>query len=303
MKPNAKFLNQPLPFWGIVRLLSEQMGYSKKGEVIYFSKSLIRSKLNELYLFVDEETIHLVQEYIEYRAMTLNNVVKKQLLDVEVARSGFYTLKKKFYDEYNFTCSLPYNKQKEEKKDYAYFTGMINILTELAMRKYSHKHGLNYGKDDDISFNDDPRNLTYVVDGNNRLITTFSRRFDGAFPSTRNPSAIWEIKEYYYTTTFGSRIADGVFETQLDGFEITELEDYGHYVKHVYLIDAYNTWWNMGKSYLCRIIDMLHRGQVSEVIFGKEIFERWEEFITELLVQHFADPTEDRPAEVVIDET
>ena len=38
-----------------------------------------------------------------------------------------------------------------------------------------------------------------------------------------NPIAIWEIKEYYYTTTFGSRIADGVYETPLDGMELEEL--------------------------------------------------------------------------------
>ena len=31
--------------------------------------------------------------------------------------------------------------------------------------------------------------------------------------------ALWEIKEYYYTTTFGSRVADGVYETLLDGLE------------------------------------------------------------------------------------
>ena len=47
---------------------------------------------------------------------------------------------------------------------------------------------------------------------------------DGGFPSITNPLAIWEVKEYYYTTTFGSRVADGVYETLLDGMEIEELE-------------------------------------------------------------------------------
>lgn len=32
-----------------------------------------------------------------------------------------------------------------------------------------------------------------------------------------------EIKEYYYTTTFGSRVAGGVYETLLDGMELDEL--------------------------------------------------------------------------------
>ena len=91
---------------------------------------------------------------------------------------------------------------------------------------------------------------------------------------------VWEIKEYYYTTTFGSRIADGVFETQLDGFEMKELYSRtGKKVHHVLFIDAYNTWWNMGKSYLCRIIDALNYGLVDEVIVGREVFSRWPEVL------------------------
>lgn len=29
-----------------------------------------------------------------------------------------------------------------------------------------------------------------------------------------------------------------------------------------------------GRSYLCRIIDMMHMGYVDEVLFGKEVVER-----------------------------
>jgi hypothetical protein len=39
-------------------------------------------------------------------------------------------------------------------------------------------------------------------------------------------------------------------------------------------IDAHFTWWVKGRSYLCRIIDMLHMGYVDEVIFGIEALER-----------------------------
>jgi hypothetical protein len=61
---------------------------------------------------------------------------------------------------------------------------------------------------------------------------------DGAFPSVVNPIAIWEIKGYYYTTTFGSRVADGVYETLLDGMELEELETAAQRkVQHVLFID------------------------------------------------------------------
>jgi hypothetical protein len=97
---------------------------------------------------------------------------------------------------------------------------------------------------------------------------------DGAFPSTVNPVAVWEIKEYYYTTTFGSRIADGVYESLLDGMELEELREHEHiHVKHYLMVDAYDTWWNMGRSYLCRIVDILHMGYVDEALFGSEVIE------------------------------
>ena len=98
---------------------------------------------------------------------------------------------------------------------------------------------------------------------------------DGAFPSVINPIAIWEIKEYYYTTTFGSRVADGVYETLLDGMELEELEAFTQRkVQHILFIDDYFTWWECGRSYLCRMIDMLHMGYVDEIVFGREVLTR-----------------------------
>jgi len=119
----------------------------------------------------------------------------------------------------------------------------------------------------------DPRELTTVTrDG--APLRTLARRVDGAFPSAVNPVAVWEIKEYYYTTTFGSRVADGVYETLLDGMELEELREHeGVDVKHYLMVDAHYTWWDCGRSYLCRILDMLHMGYVDEVLFGREVVE------------------------------
>ena len=106
-------------------------------------------------------------------------------------------------------------------------------------------------------------------------VRTLARRVDGAFPSTINPVAVWEIKEYYYTTTFGSRVADGIYETLLDGMELEELRQKENIeVLHYLMLDAHYTWWDCGRSYLCRVIDMLHMGYVDEVLFGYEVIER-----------------------------
>lgn len=118
------------------------------------------------------------------------------------------------------------------------------------------------------------------VSQNNLLKRTLSRRVDGAFPNTLNPIAVWEIKEYYYTTTFGSRIADGIYETLLDGMELAEIKDnLGAKIEHYLIVDDYNTWWNMGRSYLCRICDMLHMGLLTEAIFGRETLTRIPEIV------------------------
>ncbi|MEO8460854.1 MAG: hypothetical protein ABI451_10015 [Dokdonella sp.] len=137
---------------------------------------------------------------------------------------------------------------------------MVNMLTEA-----------NIG---DAPCNYNPLSLTTVTQDAMPL-RTLSRRVDGAFPSVVNPIAIWEIKEYYHTTTFGSRVADGVYETLLDGMELLELEQAAdRKVQHVLFVDAYYTWWECGRSYLCRIIDMLHMGYVDEVVFGREVLTR-----------------------------
>lgn len=93
------------------------------------------------------------------------------------------------------------NKQKGEKRHYSYFTCIINMLTEKNLQ----------GK----FFDDNPKKLCLITDANNKLIKTMSRWVDGAYPDNLNPKAIWEIKEYYGTTTFGSRVADGVYEISL----------------------------------------------------------------------------------------
>src|SRR5690606_13731208 len=123
----------------------------------------------------------------------------------------------------------------------SYLTGLVNMIIEK-----------NKG-DLDCDYN--PKELTAITkDG--FPIRTLSRRVDGAFPSVIDPQAIWEIKEYYYTTTFGSRVADGVYETQLDGWELWEAkQNTGIEVNHYLFVDDHFTWWTMGRSYLCRLVD------------------------------------------------
>ena len=276
MRAESRFLKQNKEFWANVRTISQELGYTVRGTGTIKIHQLedVKIKFSELNLDTDhicngnnELTAfgHELFDYFRHRAMLLENKVKPNLMNKDSAEVAFQRLR----DELQPRCPLPLNKQKGPKRNYAFLTGIVNMLVESRLRGYDCDY--------------DPRALTTITH-NRQPSRTLSRRVDGAFPTVINPLAIWEIKEYYYTTTFGSRVADGVYETLLDGMELRELEEEtGRNIMHLLIIDDYFTWWECGRSYLCRIIDMLHMGYVDEVIFGREVLERLPEVFDELV--------------------
>ncbi|MBI1955976.1 MAG: hypothetical protein HYS38_06240 [Acidobacteria bacterium] len=274
MIPERRFLSLPKDFWSNVRTISEQIGYTIRGtgQIKVPSTQEIKPVFEKLglstaHLFTaGEQQTRLgetIRSYFEYRAHILNSFVEPHLMDAAQARREFRKLRK----ELTPTCPLPMNKQSGSKKAPAYLTCIVNMLIE------ANAHGLPCDYD--------PRHLTTVTSERGPL-RTLARRVDGAFPRAVNPIAIWEVKEYYYTTTFGSRVADGVYETLLDGMELEELREHeGIEVKHYLMVDSHYTWWECGRSYLCRIIDMLHMGYVDEVLFGAEVMERLPSIVKE----------------------
>jgi len=266
MKPNPEFVGLPKSFWAAVKTVSQLCGYTErgKGEVKVPAPEEIGWAFSELGLNCKaleqvhngQSLIKRLSSYFQFRARTLNDEVRPLLMDGAEAKAQFDALRRKFGPK----CPLPMNKQKGAKKAPAYLTGMVNMLIESSCAG----HPVDY----------DPRQLTTVTRGGAPL-RTLSRRVDGAFPSPINPIAIWEIKEYYYTTTFGSRVADGVYETLLDGMEIEEMAAAEKVnVLHYLFLDARYTWWDCGRSYLCRIVDMTQMGYVDEVIVGREVVVR-----------------------------
>lgn len=279
MKPNKLFKNQSLEFWANIKLLNQRLGYVLRqsprnpngGFIIPTEEQIknvfIKENLNYSKILNQNDEFtefgRLIVSYMEYRSMLLIEIVHPNLMDKEEAKELFYSLKSRLDPQ----ISLPLNKQTGEKKDFAYLTGIVNML-------------INENKED-FNCDFDPKELTAITqDG--FPVRTLSRRVDGAFPTVINPIAIWEIKEYYYTTTFGSRVADGVYETQLDGWELSEVEEnLNHKLQHYLIVDDRFTWWTKGRSYLCRLIDTMHMGLVDEVIFGKEVITRIPELVNE----------------------
>jgi hypothetical protein len=257
----------PKYFWANVRTISQHLGYTVRGAgeikvptVTEITQALAELELNTKHVVDDggrpTDFGQLLVAYFQHRGKVLNTFVEPRLMNAKQAKLEFESLRRKLCPK----CPLPMNKQKGKKKAPAFLTGMANMMIEANAAGMACCY--------------DPRELTTVTrDG--VPVRTLARRVDGAFPSTINPIAVWELKEYYYTTTFGSRVADGVYETLLDGMELEELREHeGIDIKHYLILDARYTWWDCGRSYLCRVIDMLHMGYVDEVLFGREIFDR-----------------------------
>ncbi len=267
MQPDPRFLNQPMVFWANVRTISQAVGYTERSSRQIRIPS--RNEISSAYRALGLTTAHLwdtageatamgsaLHDYFVYRAEVLNTKVQYLLMDAPEAKERLALLMERVQGRH----PLAMNKQKGEKAGPSPLTNAVNLVIQEAIA------------DDPCDF--DPRVLTTFTRGG-VPVRTLARRVDGAYPGTTNPIAIWEIKEYYYTTTFGSRVADGVYETLLDGLELEELrKEEGIACEHLLFVDSHNTWWNMGRSYLCRMIDIMHMGYVTEVIFGREVYQR-----------------------------
>jgi hypothetical protein len=260
MKPNPAHLGKSPRFWAYAKFISELLGYSvrKTGQLRTYELPEVMVAMQLRGLTPDQAILSEAIAYLNWRTGHLNGHVSGCFMNRDQAAAEFQRLK----DNLKPTRASAMNKQKGEKKHPAYLSGMVSMIAESVL-----------GPD---GFIDDARRLSFVSEATS-LEEIFSRRFDGAIPSTENPRAVWEIKEYYATTTFGSRVADGVYETLLDGYEIEGVRSrMGRDIAHFLFIDDKFTWWDCGRSYLCRMVDMLHTRHVDEIFFGREVLTDWQ---------------------------
>ena len=190
-------------FWANVKLISETLGYSdrkKKGLKRYQMSEIIEAfrsrKLvsDHLYNEVNLMPTNLGKELLSY--LNKRSALGRGMFAKPMNRAEAKIEFDKIYGSRKHNCYLPMNKQKGDKKHPMYMTCIVNMLTEQALG--------------DIKFDDNPNGLVVITE-KGKPLRTLSRWMDGAFPSHVDPDAVWEIKEYYGTTTFGSRVADGVY--------------------------------------------------------------------------------------------
>lgn len=259
MRADPQFLGKSPRFWAYAKFISELLGYSdrKTKQLRTYDVATAKAKMIECGLKPDDAVLTEAIDYLNWRTTYLNTHVSGCFMNRSEAKSEFEKLKAKLKP----TRAASMNKQKGEKRHEAYLANIVSMQAEAVLGP--------------TGYIDDARRLAYISE-NGSLEEIFSRRFDGAIPNTENPKAVWEIKEYYGTTTFGSRVADGVYETLLDGYEIEGVRTrMQRDVQHFLFIDDKFTWWDCGRSYLCRMIDMLHTKHVDEIFFGRQVLTDW----------------------------
>jgi len=156
MRPDSRFLNLPKDFWAHVRLISQEAGYTVRGEgrIKAPSADEIERVMNKLSLSsdhissADQEVTafgNLLLKYFDYRADVLHGCVESLLMNAENANGLFQKLRKQLKPK----CPIPMNKQKGRKRTPAFFTGIINMLIE--------------SNADGLACDYDPRKLTTVT--------------------------------------------------------------------------------------------------------------------------------------------
>lgn len=111
------------------------------------------------------------------------------------------------------------------------------------------------------------------------------RRLDGVFPALTNPTALWEIKEYWGKTNGGSKMSDAIYECQLVGTELRAFEDrHGVGIGHYVILDG-RSQWESRKSDLRRAVDLLYCGLVDELVVGREVISEWPRIMRRLCTE------------------
>ena len=140
MRPDPTYLAQTKEFWAHIRTISQQVGYTQRGEGTIKVPTL--AEIGAAFLTLGLSTTHIVSKqavvtpfgqavlsYFAFRARILNGTVQNQLMDRAAAESSFVRLKRQL----NPRCPLPMNKQSGEKKNFAFFTGIVNMLIEAGI--------------------------------------------------------------------------------------------------------------------------------------------------------------------------
>ena len=125
MKAFDAFKSMDASFWAFIKYISENLGYTDRGEGLIkeYSISSIKALCVKRGINASEDTVANAAQYSIMRADLLNNFAESMLMDAEKASKEFQNWEM-IHRVGSYYCKLPLNKQKGAMKQVAFFTAI-----------------------------------------------------------------------------------------------------------------------------------------------------------------------------------
>ncbi len=270
MKRDARYTGTQWddPFWHVVRLMLDILP-SRASTFASAEAATARLRVTDTdaaraavaYLKSRPELVGRIVEYMEYRAAEASRIEATLLRTETEANADLQELGEVEVAKYG-TRSADHHQSSKV------MVATVEAVTRIACEPSG------------TSFDANPQSRAIVIGSD--YVWVSPRRLDGALPSLFNPTAVWEIKEYWGVTGGGSKMSDAIYECQLVGQELRAFEDlHGLHVGHYVFLDG-KVQWSSRRSDLRRAIDLLSSGLVDELILGREVLTEWPRVSSEL---------------------
>lgn len=250
------------PFWDLVRYYAS-LG-KKKTQQKEFVKLLENNEFDDQslrkYLSIDQPLADDLLAYIEYRT-------EKTKKSFELFRSEKESIK--FCKDNDYSFGVTQTKSKDHHQSSKTLIAAVSGIAEAVCSKQK------------ISVETNPQERCVWLRKN--ILHVSARNLDGAVPATKDPFAVWEIKEYWGQTKGGSKMSDAVYECHLVGKEIRDFErKVGHKIFHVVFLDGKEQW-GARISDVARFIDLESQGLIDSLIIGSMVETDWAPLLEKMI--------------------
>ena len=261
---NWRKLGWENPVWELVRYYLSITTNAEREVFVKTLKAESAAKIGKVDLRLEGEVAAQLVEYLDFRR-TLWEAADKMLRTENEAKAY---CKKKFNE-------LPKTTQTKNQEHHQSSKAMVLTTTRLSEAVC---------KEFGMPIEPNPqRRCVWVVD---QQLHVTARNLDGAIPGLVDPFLVWEIKEYWGTTSGGSKMSDAVYECALVGRELRDFEKRTKmHVEHAVLLDG-KAQWTSRKSDLLRFYDLYHQGLIDTLIVGREVETAWQPFVKSVIEKH-----------------
>lgn len=256
------------PVWELVRYYLSITSNKEREGFVAALKTESAAKVGKIKLKLEGDVASLLVDYLGFRS-TLWSAGDKLLRTEEEATAY---CKKKFNE-------VPKTTQTKNLDHHQSSKSMVLTTTRLAEAVCTE-----FG----VTIEPNPQRRCVWV-ANEQLHVT-ARNLDGAVPGLVDPFLVWEIKEYWGTTSGGSKMSDAVYECALVGRELRDFEKRTKlHVEHGVLLDG-KAQWTARKSDLLRFYDLYYQGLIDMLVVGREIETEWQPFVKSAIRKYGPEP-------------